>query len=478
MKKQLFKDLSVNSLQVLANQVLGTGIFLLISLYLDKPVFGELSWSLAVLTFATTILSLGLDQIVVRNIAAGKDAASMLRLFATHNLVTGLIFFGVLSAGHFLYPVFFDRHSPLWILSISQLLSFFSQPFRQLVTGRSAFGWLAVLSTVSNLVRAGWLFGLVLFSTLTLRWVLIVFTVSSLLEYLSGAYIVTRRLHIPFRLRGRITDYTTLIRESLPQVGMVFLQAGIARTDWILLGIFCTAARTAEYSFAYRAYELSPLPLIILAPLLLNRLARWAGSSSAGPDGLNFPWLNGLVRAEMTLATLLPLLLNIAWIPVMDRLTHHKYGQSNAAVFLILSCCIPFQYLTNLLWSLAFARNRLSLILAITAVMAAIVLTGDLLLIPRYAGYGAALTFLTAMIVQYGLFHRYSPFPHKRQWARQLLIAIGIAVCSGLPALRITPFLIPRLLLATGIYSVLALITGQVRVGDWAVPKKILYHEP
>src|ERR1700738_861528 len=96
MNRKLLKDISWNTLQVLGNQILGVFIFLLISRYLDKPVFGELSWSLALLTFITTILSLRLEQIIVRNVAAGDDASKMLTLFTAHNLVTRFSFFAVL----------------------------------------------------------------------------------------------------------------------------------------------------------------------------------------------------------------------------------------------------------------------------------------------------------------------------------------------------------------------------------------------
>jgi Polysaccharide biosynthesis protein len=438
----------------------------------------------------------------------------MLTLFMGHNLVAGVCFFLLLSAGNYWFPAFFTRHSLLWVLSISQLLSFFSLPFRQLVTGRSAFGWLAVLSSIANLIRAVWLLWTIFFSTMTLFQVLIVFTVSSLVEFGVGGYIVFRRLHIPLSTRERLPGYKRLIKSSLPQLGVVMLNAGIARMDWILLGFFTNPSRTAEYSFAYKAFELSPLPLIILAPLLLNRFSRLAGtvggengsringatatgreaaSGSGGSAAAEPAWLDLLVRWEMVAATLLPLLLNIAWSPLVDALTRHKYGQVNALTFLILSCCIPFQYLINVIWTHEFAANRLGRIFGITAITAAVILTGDLLLIPGYAGPGAALAYLAGMIVQYLLYSRYSSFSFRKDWGSHLLVPVAIAICSGLPAIWLTTALAPRLLIATGLYSVLIYATGKVRAGDpamarvWlfgrrkepvpAITDKIYYHE-
>lgn len=458
MNLKLYKDISWNTLQVLGNQVLGVFIFLLLSRYLDKPLFGELSWSLALLTFILTILSLRLEQVVVRNVAAGDNASKMLTLFTAHNLATGLAFFALLSTGLYFFPAFFGRHSLLWILSISQLLSFFSLPFRQLATGRAAFGWLALLSSISNLIRALWLFWLVAVSGLSLSGVLIVFTVSSGIEFLCGIYICGRLLKTPFTTRWRFPDYKALLRSSLPQVGMVFLNALIARIDWILLGLFSTQVHTAEYSFAYRAYELSPLPLLVLAPFLLNRFAQ-ASPPSAGR-------LDGLVRGEMLMATLLPLLLVLAWAPLVDSYTLNKYGQVNALTFLILSGCIPFQYLINVYWTAEFAHNRLHLIFKITALTSLVVLAGDCLLIPRYGGPGAAMAYLVAMILQYVLYSRVSTLEGQESWYKHLLKGIVLAGCSGGLAYWLSSSLLLQLLMAAGFYGIGARAICLLRMSD------------
>jgi O-antigen/teichoic acid export membrane protein len=473
----------MNTLQVLFNQLLGVFIFLLLSRYLDKEGYGELNWSLAVLTFITTILSLRLEQIVVRDVAAGKDPSTMLTLFFAHNVMLGLLFFGLLLGANFLFPVAFHRHSILWILSISQLLTFFALPFRQLATGKSAFGWLAVLSLVSNLIRCVWLAWLVTFSVLTIPRVLIVFTVSALAEFVLGGYIVLGRLRVPLRRRTPFSGYGQLIKGSLPQVGVVFLNAGIARIDWILMGVFSTPAHTAEYSFAYRAYEFSPLPLLVLAPFLLNSFSRLFGGSPAGMDASDrgpgpaptLPsWLNGFVRLSAIFATLLPLWLVLAWSPLIDLVTAHKYGQVNALTFLVLSACIPFQYLINIFWSAEFAANRLGRILVITAITGGIVVAGDCLFIPLYAGQGAAGVYLVAMIVQCILYSTTSLFAARTAWAwnRQMLLSVIIAVVSGGLAIGMTGSVFLRLAIASLLYGVFTWAAGCLDRNDFLLLKQ------
>jgi len=456
---RLIRNISANTLQVLGNQFLGIFIFLIISRSFDKPSFGELSWSLAVLTLITTLLSLRLEQIVVRNVAAGYNPSGMLTLFAAHNFFAGLFFFGVLSAVCYLYPSLTREHYLLWILSISQILTFWALPFRQLLAGRGAFGWLALLASVSNLIRAAGLYCCVVYSTLDIRAVVLLFAASALIELLLGVWIVCGRLGIGLRRTGFVSAYVDLIKSSLPQVGVVFLQAGIARVDWILMGILSTSAHTAEYTFAYRAFEFAPLPLLVFAPLLLNKLSREKGKT-------NNEFLDKFVRLELLLATLPTLWLALAWAPMVDLFTVSKYGASNTWTFLILSCCIPFQYINNLYWSQEFARNRLSLILSITAVTGAIVLAGDVILIPYYAGAGAAAAYLTAMIVQYILYTRASDLGKKWEWGGRLLLSMAIAGCSGVIAVGVTGFLTLQLLLGTTLYCLLGWVTGLFRTKE------------
>ncbi len=476
-----WRNISLNTLQVLGNQILGVFVFLFLSRYLDKSSYGELNWSLAVLTVLTTILSLRLEQIVVRDVAAGKNASAMLTLFLFHTVATALVFSGILLVCRFIWPVFFGQHPLIWLLSFSQLLLFISLPFRQLVTGKSAWGWLVALSSISNVIRCLGLVGFVLFSGFTLPGVVMLFTVSALAEWLLGAFIVFYPLRVPLERRVSLAGYSSLIKSSLPQVGMVFLNAGMARIDWILMGLFSTPAHTAEYSFAYRAYEFSPLPLLVLAPFLLNSFSRYfaetnvsggvgvagatGGSGIVGTPGVSGGiappvWLNSWIRAAVIFGTLLPLLGVLVWVPLVDGLTLGKYGQAGALPFLLLSCSIPFQYLINVYWTAEFAANRLGRIFRITAITAIVVLAGDFLLIPSFAGAGAAMTWLIAMVVKFFLFSRKPLLTGTYNWSNKLFFGILIALVAGGVAIWLASAVVLRVGIAVVLYGGLAWVGG------------------
>ena len=472
MKRLFLKDVSASAIQVILNQVLGLLVFILTSRYLAKSVYGELNWSLALITFVVTILSLRLEQIVVRKVAAGDDASKMLTLFTGHTVFFGLLFYGILFLASLLFPSFFEQHNLLLIIAISQLLSFFSSPFKQLANGKQFFKLLAVMSLVSNFVRAVCLLSVVLFSVLTIQQVLIIYILSAGAELLISIYLVQYKLKIQVSSKWTFTDYFSLLTESLPQIGSVFLNACISRFDWILLGIFSTTIITAEYSFAYKVFELCPIPMLILGPVLLSRFSRYFSKHNEDSLLEKKNELGFFIRYAMVAATLLPLILNIIWVPLIDALTDNKYGTVNKNTFFLLSLCLPFQYMVNLFWTIEFAQNRLKLIFRITAVTCLVIITGDVLMIPLMNARGAAIIYLLATVIEYILYLRSSVLIKMPDSWQSIIICISIALLSGFAVEFIAGTVYLKLFLAIGIYTALLLITNQVNKNDWRIIKE------
>ncbi|MEI9807326.1 MAG: oligosaccharide flippase family protein [Bacteroidota bacterium] len=467
MNRKLLKDISASSIQVILNQFLGLVIFFITSRYLDKSVYGEMNWSLAVLTFVTSILSLRLEQIVVRRIAAGQDASKLLTFFTGHIVFAGILFYIVLLGSSLTFPSFFKKHDLLLILAVSHLLSFFSSPFKQLANGKEHFRFLAIMSSVSNLIRAAWLLFVVLFTSLTIKTILVIYIISSLAELVTCFYLGKYRLKATFSTKHNLSGYFLLIRESLPLAGAVILNASIARIDWILLGLFSTAEKTAEYSFAYKVFELSPFPLLILAPVLLTRLSKFFSSHTENDLLQRKQEISLLIRAEMILATSIPLVLNLAWSPLIDNITGNKYGAVNESTFFLLSCCLPFLYINNILWSAHFAQDHLKLILRITFITFFVILAGDLLFIPLYGAKGAACVYLFATIVEYLNYMRSSSLSKIKESWLSPVICIAVAAISGLSAMYISGSLYIRLIIALPLFCLLLLATKQLRKTDW-----------
>jgi O-antigen/teichoic acid export membrane protein len=471
MKKKFFKDISASTIQVILNQLLGLLVFLITSRYLAKSAYGELNWSLAILTFIITVLSLRLEQVVVQKVAAGDNPSKALTLFAGHNFFAGLTFYLLLLLISVLFPVFFQQHNLLLILAVSQLLNFFALPFKQVVNGKEHFRLLTLMSSIANIIRSAWLLWVILFSVLTIQQVLLIYIVSAFAELVLNLYIVTFHLKIKLSRQWTIQDYYNLLRESLPQIGVVFLNACIARLDWILLGVFTTSAITAEYSFAYKIFELCPLPMLIAAPVLLSRFSKYFSSNTAGALLQKKTELTFFIRYAMIAATLIPLVLNIVWVPLIDALTENKYGAVNKTTFLLLSFSIPFQYMINLFWTIEFAQHQLSRIFRITAITCLIIVVGDLLMIPLLNGTGAAMVYLLATATEYIIYLRLSIFIKIKESWQSLLYCIAAAVSSALAVEYLKSSLYIKTAIAVSLYIVLLFISRQAKTSDWKTVK-------
>jgi O-antigen/teichoic acid export membrane protein len=471
MKKNLLKDISASTFQVVLNQALGLLIFIIISRYLAKPVYGEFNWSLAILTFITTLLSLRLEQIVVQKIAAGDSPSKLLTLFTAHTIFSGLLFYALLFIASLLFPAYFTQHGLLLVLAISQLLSFFSSPFKQVVNGKEYFRLLAIMSSVSNIVRSVWLLYIIIYTTLTIQQLILIYIVAAFAELVIGISIVVFGLKIPVSLNWGIKDYFALLRDSLPQIGSVFLNACIARFDWILLGIFSSTIITAEYSFAYKAFELCPLPMLILGPILISRFSRYFSTHAEESLNEKKTEISFFIRYAMIAATLLPLIMNIAWAPLVDTLTNNKYGAVNRSTFFLLSLCLPFQYMVNLLWSMQFAQNRLKHIFRVTAITCIIIVAGDLLMIPLLNAKGAAIVYLLATSVEYVIYLRSSLLIRIKESWQSVIICMCIALLSGVLGELCNESLMLKIVIASVFYLSMLLITGQVKRKDWQIIK-------
>lgn len=395
MKKGLIQNLSVNAIQLIVNQLLGLGIFYVLSTGLDKSSFGQINLVLAILLSVFNILSFGMDQMVVKKIAAGSEAPTLLSIYLVHVLISGLIFYGLILAGSVFFHNRSELYSLLLLIGIGKLMIFFSTPFKQAANGMERFKLMAYMSVISNLIRCSGLIILSILHHLSLHNVIFIFIVGDVIELVFCVYLFNHSTKIPVKLSWNAAAYKNLLLESLPQTGVVLITSALARFDWIFIGIMVSAVKLAEYSFAYKIFEISTLPLLAIAPLLIPRFTKLFQNADIRAGELKF-----LVRIEMIVAAFTGILLNICWSPVIDTITSGKYGLINIKTIFILSLCLPILYLNNFLWTVYFAQGRLKIILTSFIITFLVNVLGDILLIPFFKNEGAAFAFLAACMVQ------------------------------------------------------------------------------
>ncbi|HWZ13973.1 MAG TPA: oligosaccharide flippase family protein [Mucilaginibacter sp.] len=468
MKGKLFSNLSANFFQLIINQVTGLGIFYILSTGLDKNTFGQINLALAVLLAVFNVLSFGIDQILIKKIAAGARIPSVISLYVCHVLLAGVIFYGLLLSGYSLVHQGNPLYGLILLIGIGKLMIFFSTPFKQAASGMERFRLLAGMSVISNIIRCCGLVVLLVIHSINVHNIVFVFIAGDVIELILCIYLFSRSTKIPLKIKFSLTGYKQLLRESLPQTGVVLITSALARFDWIFIGFTVSAIKLAEYSFAYKIFEISTLPLLAIAPLLIPRFTKLFQSGTAGTD------LKFLVRMEMVVSVFVALLLNVCWAPLIDAVTGGRYGLVNIKTIFILSLCMPFLYLNNFLWTIFFAQGKLKMILTSFVLTFFVNVVGVIVLIPLFKNEGAALAFLAACIAQAIYYMNKNEVPELSRVWLPLIICTIAGMISGMAAEAIfdNRLAIPASML---IYATLIFLSSQLRRGDQQSLKKLFH---
>jgi len=469
MKGKFIQNLSANTVQQIINQVFGLIIFYVLSTQFSKELFGQFNWCLAVLLTAFNILSFGIDQVVIRKIAEGKNTAHLLSLYLFHVLFAGILFYAMIGIGYIIYPNAGIRFYLLLFIGLGKLLIFISTPFKQIVSGLEKFHWLALMSVCSNIIRGMALLIAASLSIVSIQTVVVIFVLGDLIELLVCIMVYHKNIALQLQFNFPRKEYIALLKESLPQIGVVLFTSAMARFDWIFIGLILSAAKLAEYSFAYKVFEMATLPLIVIAPLLLPR---FTGLLQQKKEIKAF---HPIVRIEMVIVFFSILLLNICWVPAIDFITKGKYGAVNSTTIFILSLCLPFLYLTNFLWSILFAKGQLKTIFWIFSITFCINLAGDLILIPLFRNEGAAFAYILALLAQLILYIYRIPDMEAKQILKPFLISFINALISG--SLFHYFFGDSLMLSLSGslvLFLLLQWITGQLKLSDFSEMNRLL----
>lgn len=468
MKKKLVIDLSANTLQLVINQLFGVVIFYVLSVNLDKNSFGQVNLALAVLLSAFNILSFGIDQVIIKKVAHGDDAQTELSLYAFHVLLAGGLFYGILLLGRVFFIHDNEVYRLILLLGLGKLMIFLSTPLKQVSSGMERFKVLACMLVVSNVLRGISLLVLALLHQVNIATIIWVFIGGDVLELTISLYLFRRYVRVPVLPAWKKLPYFALLRQSIPQVGVVLITSALARFDWLFIGFMVSAVSLAEYSFAYKIFEISTLPLLAIAPLILPRFTKLFKTGDHRQADFKL-----LIRIELIIAAFTALILNMCWNPVVDNITHGRYGAVNTTTIFILSLCLPLMYLNNFLWTIFFAQNRLKMIFQSFLVTFAVNVVGDLVLIPFYKNEGAALAFLLACLVQ-AIFYLANDKLGLKGSFYTLVICTACAFFSGLVAKALFQNLWLAATIAVVFYGLSLLITMQLKRDDKAGITRLL----
>ncbi|HTB23976.1 MAG TPA: hypothetical protein VK711_01340, partial [Puia sp.] len=134
-QNRFFRNVSYNSFQLIINQIFGLAIFYGLSKGLDKNIFGQINWSLAVLLTLFGVLTFGIDQVMVKKIAAGYNRQTVFAAYLFHVILSGGVFYCILILFYLIFPNYISEQTLLLFIGLGKLCIFLSTPFKQLAAG-------------------------------------------------------------------------------------------------------------------------------------------------------------------------------------------------------------------------------------------------------------------------------------------------------------------------------------------------------
>jgi O-antigen/teichoic acid export membrane protein len=459
LKNKLLVKLFSSGLQAVSVQVLGAVFFYFVSVYLSKESFGLISWVNAVSIFLTTFLGFGLEQVVVRRIAASERSDWAASAFFTHTVAGFVVTLSVLLLLSSIVKTHDGIYTVLPWFFAAQGLLLMGTPLKQLLNAREKFTPYAIIALISNTAKIVAVLLLHHNNELNINSVMITLISTAGFELVCLLIYTDAKTSFSFKLHMRA--YGKLLKEAFTQYISVIFDISLSRMDWILLGIMTSNVILADYSFAYRAYELSRLPMLIIAPIILPRMARLM-ANKAKPGTLQQFYINSFSTTELFFAMLIPLCLNILWVPIVGLITSGKYGETNSVQFLVLSVCIPMQFFINLLWSISFGAKKYKSVTIITIVCAVTNITLNLVLIPKFNGLGAAIAFLSTTFLQGYLYYRLVNKQIMPMSLKPLAVFLLTAGVVYFVTIHIPVHFLIQLLIAMVLYGALGFLTKQV----------------
>ena len=447
-------------------QLLGLAIFYLTSKFLSKDDFGQFNWCTSVASTFIAIASLGLDLVFVKRIASGKNSWNNSGIHFFHTLFSGVTLCLILVVIQFAFPHLLNYYALFFLVFIHLTIANLANSLKLCLNGLEKYRTLSLIAICTNVFKFSLILFLYFWQHFSINNIALAFIVVSLLEFGLSYWFVWRYFSKPLKPLLLVEDYKHFIYESLPQLGVVIFDSALARIDWIILGIISTATITADYSFTYKVFELSKLPLLIIAPILLTRFSRLFNSSE-NLDQKKKQDIHSLFKIELFIAMLIPIVMICIWSDFVDYATDNKYGKVNVTTYTILAACVPMHYIINFLWTMGFVQGQLKTIMFITITISVINILANLFLIPYYGALGAAIAFVCSASIQLILYLVLIKQTQLRLDLKSCILPFFNAFLAIAISLFFEKNCILTAVLAVILYSFFSVITGTININTF-----------
>lgn len=330
-------------------------LFFITSKHFSKDLFAQFNWLTSVYITFGAVLSFGIEQLLIKLIAEEKSLR-VLKIYLFHLTIVITIF----VTGFVSYYLINATYNILYLLFLVwMIMNLFNVALKNTLIGFELFSNLSRALILANLFKILLITLFALSPIKNINLILVILIISLSLESIFMYYYIHKNTNWKESVLNFKLDYFKLLKEAFPQFIIIVFSIALARFDWIYLGLFHTADKMANYTFAYKMFEFTKLPLLVISPFLLPLFSRIFSKTET--IKLYTENIKQIYTVELFLSGLIPIIFACYWSPVLNFVFDNKYGNSNYIIFCVLILAVPLQYVSDYYWNLTFAQNKYKL---------------------------------------------------------------------------------------------------------------------
>jgi len=249
----------------IANRLLSSLVFYLLSVYFEKSVFGDFIWCFTIVNYFAMLADLGLDLVGIRQFSESNGNENIVNnIFSTKLLLSLLSFIGCF-AFVFLFPFTEIQKKIIFLFSLQILLL----PF-QFLWYYSAIMNFKIQAYTSLIQNSTYLLLVYVFGYLKLsEYIPLTYTLSFIVPSIL-LYAGFKKSYPSFSFL--IIGFKKTIIESLALGSSRIFTAMYASFDILFIGLLLTPAQVGDYSVAFKIASVFLIPCISLSGIFLPKI--------------------------------------------------------------------------------------------------------------------------------------------------------------------------------------------------------------
>lgn len=413
-KRTIFKNTFWIGLAVGVSKFLKLALIIYVARILGATEYGKFSFALAFISLFVVFHNLGLFDIVTREFAREKEKEKEFSSILSLKILLGLGALILVLIGSFFITPDSDIRKVIWILAVFSLIGNFSMIIHGFFRARQRMeyeSWVTILEALI-VTGAGFFVILNLPSIENLSY-----------AYLFSAFIALIFTLILFHFKVsplRISWQRSIWRKFLAMSWPLAL-AGLFSTiyiyiDSVMLGYWGQITETGWYNAAYRIIMFTTVPVGIITISFYPVLSKFFKESKERLQNIWDYYLGIMILMAIPLV--------VGGIILASKIIDLIYGQdfsSSILAFQILIIMAGIVFFSKPLTQALVVSNQQKKVFWITSVGAVINIILNLILIPKFSLYGAAIaTVITSFLILFLLFIFVSKFTSVRPFNSKL----------------------------------------------------------